>query len=63
MVRVIARTSNGGTLLDVLTVESDQIRHRYRLVGAPDQEDLEFATLGGLVTHAAVNGIQLTITD
>ena len=63
MERVIARASNGATLLSVVVIEGDELRQVYRLVRLPDDEDIEFDTLGKVVTYATVHGLQLSIAE
>jgi hypothetical protein len=60
MDRVIAHTNDGATLISTVTLVGTDLRHRYRLVGGP-QDSREFTTLSELATYAAGHGIQLTV--
>lgn len=62
VVRVIARAQGDVTLLSVLSIDDDEVLHRYRLRGGPD-DGIEFRTLSELVTYATVHGLQLTEAD
>lgn len=58
MDRVIARTSDGASLIVVITLTETEVRRRYRMLGGPHDGE-EFDTFGEFASWATVNGIHL----